>query len=276
MGLGVIMQIDFEMQSQSEALISYLGTSARRSRLIAVGEPLPASLRSQFRYQHLTTHGQDSSDRGRIDISSLSDADLNGLAGADCIVVCMDVSTLAKTIGRRLSKAIKRWFRNNALIVHISGDRQDLRFSTDALDDFGRQFALPALHVGLLCPTDEQSCRAVAIYDREVQDALNSSSPALPLPIAIISTFNESDVIEQVVQDTIDQGCELIVLDNWSTDGTWEILRAMQSALSRQLELQRFPAEPATQSSWAKILARKEEIASQFPAAGFYTQMPMS
>lgn len=41
--------------------------------------------------------------------------------------------------------------------------------------------------------------------------------------VGIIPVYNESDIVEYVVDHLIEQGVKLIVLDNGSTDGSYEI-----------------------------------------------------
>src|SRR5262249_11222051 len=58
---------------------------------------------------------------------------------------------------------------------------------------------------------------------------------------------------------------QVIVLDNWSTDSTWEILQDVATRCPDALvRLERFPSEPIIESSWREILAKKEEIALEY------------
>src|SRR5262249_50965149 len=128
------------------------------------------------------------------------------------------------------------------------------------------------LITSLLAPmADGTAPRIVTIYDRSVSAAIaRIGSGDAPLaefrpPVAIVSCFNEEDIIEETVVDLSAQGCEVIALDNWSTDGTWEILQDL--AIRRPdvlIRLERFPSEPIIESSWREILARKEEIALEY------------
>src|SRR5262249_40486081 len=44
---------------------------------------------------------------------------------------------------------------------------------------------------------------------------------------AIINIFNEADIIEAVVRHLVEQGVDVHLIDNWSTDGTYEIGREL-------------------------------------------------
>jgi hypothetical protein len=150
------------------------------------------------------------------------------------------------------------------VIIHF-GPASEYLYTSDpkSLYAFGQQIGLSPLYVGLLPATSNNQLRqVVALYDREIRNALeDTNSEPPPPPLAILSAFNEGDVIKEVVEDLIKEGCEVVVLDNWSTDGTWETLRSLQNAISEHLTIERFPTKPAVESSWTDILSRKEEIA---------------
>ena len=80
-----------------------------------------------------------------------------------------------------------------------------------------------------------------------------------------MSCYNEEDIIEEVALDHRRQGCELVILDNWSSDTTWEILERLHELDLRGIDVHRFPDKAPTKASWQAILARKEEIALEQP-----------
>jgi len=47
---------------------------------------------------------------------------------------------------------------------------------------------------------------------------------------AIIHTFNEADILPEVIEHLISQGIEVHVFDNWSSDGTWELINDFQKS----------------------------------------------
>jgi hypothetical protein len=84
-------------------------------------------------------------------------------------------------------------------------------------------------------------------------------------PLAIMGSYNDADIVPQTVQKLLDDGLEVHVLDNWSTDGTFEHL-AYMAAESDGLVVERFPeAGPTQYHEWATMLRRKEEIAGRHP-----------
>jgi hypothetical protein len=55
-------------------------------------------------------------------------------------------------------------------------------------------------------------------------------------------TYNEVDIIERSATHSIQQGVHLHVMDNWSTDGTWEALQQLPLA-----SLSRYPSSGPTE-----------------------------
>ena len=74
-------------------------------------------------------------------------------------------------------------------------------------------------------------------------------------PLAIIPIYNEADILPAVLRHLEQQGCDIYVLDNWSTDLSRELL----SQLGDNVE--RWPADRPTMYEWTAILTRIEEIA---------------
>jgi glycosyltransferase involved in cell wall biosynthesis len=74
-------------------------------------------------------------------------------------------------------------------------------------------------------------------------------------PLAIISIYNEADILPAVLRHLEQQGCDVYVLDNWSTDLSPELV----SQLGNNVE--RWPAERPTMFQLTDILKRVEEVA---------------
>lgn len=85
-------------------------------------------------------------------------------------------------------------------------------------------------------------------------------------PIAIMTTYNDVDIIEGIVTANIDQGQELILVDNWSTDGTWELIKKLSKNHREILKIYRYPLSgPSSDYNWKELLKFKEEIALHYP-----------
>jgi hypothetical protein len=89
--------------------------------------------------------------------------------------------------------------------------------------------------------------------------------------IALISSYNEADIIEQVVSDLINQGIQVYLMDDGSTDGT---VAAVEHHLGRGvLGIERLtnPVENGAPAGfdWERILRRKTELATELDASWF-------
>ena len=90
--------------------------------------------------------------------------------------------------------------------------------------------------------------------------------------VAIISAFNEADVISPVIGHLVENGVDVYLIDNRSTDGTADAAkRWLRKGL---LGIEQFPAEaPAGDGpppfDWEAILKRKEALAKELSADWF-------
>jgi hypothetical protein len=78
--------------------------------------------------------------------------------------------------------------------------------------------------------------------------------------VAFVTAFNEADVIASAIDRLAAEGVGAYLIDNWSTDGTWEIA---QRRFGRGLiGAERFPAAgPLPTFEWRRLLGRVEELA---------------
>lgn len=80
-------------------------------------------------------------------------------------------------------------------------------------------------------------------------------------PLAIIPVYNEADILPGVLRHLEREGCDVYLLDNWSTDAD-----PMEGALAATggrptFTVERWPAECPKFYDWTGILKRIEEIA---------------
>lgn len=84
-----------------------------------------------------------------------------------------------------------------------------------------------------------------------------------PLKVcAIVSTYNEQDIILQVCKYLLDQGLYVHLIDNWSTDLTLKIIKKI-ALKEKKLSYEVFPDEDRNQYEWFKILDRKLAFSEQ-------------
>lgn len=80
--------------------------------------------------------------------------------------------------------------------------------------------------------------------------------------LAIIAVFNEIDFIEKSIIHFIDNGVDVHILDNWSTDGSYEVVQNLAKN-NKGLTYERFPEEAQTEFFFKNILTRKQQIAKE-------------
>ncbi|WP_281890075.1 glycosyltransferase family 2 protein [Paenibacillus sp. YYML68] len=82
---------------------------------------------------------------------------------------------------------------------------------------------------------------------------------------AIINVYNEKDVIVEVINHLLEQGVDVIAIDNWSNDGSFELLIDLYIDNSR-VTIKRFPESKSTHYEWGKLLEnlQKESIDSKY------------
>lgn len=71
------------------------------------------------------------------------------------------------------------------------------------------------------------------------------TTPAAHRVVAVMSSYNDADVIAWVIRRALAQGIELVVIDNWSTDATYELASQFRGERGF-LDLLRFPAHGPT------------------------------
>lgn len=87
---------------------------------------------------------------------------------------------------------------------------------------------------------------------------------APPSAVAFVPCFNEVDIVCVTVDRLLGQGIDVHLIDNWSTDGSWELLIARYGR-NRRVRLERFPGAPTAQFEWAAILERMDDLAASSP-----------
>ena len=89
--------------------------------------------------------------------------------------------------------------------------------------------------------------------------------------VALISAYNEEDIIVPCLQSLIKQGLEVYLIDNWSTDSTVEL--ASQFLGKGLLAIEKFPQSmPPSHYVWKDILSRIEQLTEEIEADWFLFQ----
>lgn len=103
----------------------------------------------------------------------------------------------------------------------------------------------------------EARCHWVAFALGGYANAKPSKTATL---LALVPCYNESDVITTTVERLLGQGACVHVIDNWSNDGSWELLSRNYGDDPR-VSQERFPNTPTSEYAWAAILEEMEAVA---------------
>jgi hypothetical protein len=85
-------------------------------------------------------------------------------------------------------------------------------------------------------------------------------------PLAIVTTYNDLDIAPQTLSRLLRDGIHVHVMDNWSTDGTFEAVERTASGSNGSMTVERFPQSgPVPYFTLHAILGHKENLAARFP-----------
>ena len=138
--------------------------------------------------------------------------------------------------------------------------------SPRSLENALRKAGLPAAFRGWLAnDAGEKNVPAVVVSPSA---APHGAPPPEFRVVALVCAYNEGDLVAAALENLSSEGVEIVVLDNWSTDGTWEIARSL---LGRSvLDVRRFPASgPSDTFSLSAFLAEKERLVRELGADWF-------
>ena len=159
-----------------------------------------------------------------------------------CIVTAKVPSKISEARRSILKQDITRMLINYGFLVGFSG------YSSETLDNPEKNNMM-----WILC----NSGARVEIQEKEF-DAFKV--------VAIIATFNEEDIIESVSRKLVNQGIEVYIIDNWSTDSTVSILSDLYEQ-GTILGFERYPEDgPSDIFDLKGILTRKVQLAKELKA----------
>ena len=93
-------------------------------------------------------------------------------------------------------------------------------------------------------------------------EVLASSRPIRVL--AIMTAYNEGDIIEHTIRALISQGIDVYLIDKWSTDDTYQ--KASQFLDQGLIGIEQFPSSgPSQYYHWGELLKRVDALAMSMP-----------
>jgi len=124
-----------------------------------------------------------------------------------------------------------------------------------------RSFNFKITNYGLTYSSNASSDKntSIVILENNYTPRINRAPPDFRV-LAIMNAYNEADIISQSLSHLIEQGIDVYLIDNWSTDGTYEI--AKQFLGKGLIFIERFPHGGRNHGyHWHPQLERVAEIA---------------
>lgn len=136
-----------------------------------------------------------------------------------------------------------------------------------ALEDVARETGLVRAFTGSVGEADAASpCVPVAVLDRWDPRGVGPAPRAFEV-LAVVTAYNEADIVEGLLDRLLDDGIRVHVIDNWSTDGTDELVAKRVERDPSRVTMERFPAAgPDPTFNLGALLQRVEEVAAQSSA----------
>ncbi|MGH7156961.1 MAG: glycosyltransferase family 2 protein [Candidatus Saccharimonadales bacterium] len=79
--------------------------------------------------------------------------------------------------------------------------------------------------------------------------------------LAIIAQYNEIDIIGATVRHLLNQGVDVHIIDNWSDDGSYELLQELAKQNYGRVFCERFPNANRHKYEWGRLLTHITDIA---------------
>jgi glycosyltransferase involved in cell wall biosynthesis len=189
---------------------------------------------------------------------------------SEAIVVSELSGTIENGLPRELVQAVSRGR------ISVIAEKHASESKTTAIQSLSHSLAhtgLRAEFIGSVSSENVGEDKAIAIVDNGSL-LLNEANRTITSPpesfrvVAIMAVYNESDIIVHSIRKMLAQGVEVYLIDNWSTDGTYEVV--CKELSSELVGLERFPPDGPSQSyDLYALLSRKSEIAKTLRADWF-------
>ncbi|MDQ2922161.1 MAG: glycosyltransferase family 2 protein, partial [Acidobacteriota bacterium] len=200
------------------------------------------------------------------------------------IIVCKDLEHFISAAS--LLKNLKSWLNHAPICILTSADR-DLdraannglpgtptgrgRWNLTELEDLLHAEGLNAEFVGWTASDNVNYGKRtiVAVITRDpIGKQLRRFAPSDFRVVAFMAAYNEEDIIVQSIKKWTDQGISVHLLENWSTDATYDLAKELESQLPVTVE--RFPKEgPSEYFEWRAMLERIEALSGEIKADWF-------
>lgn len=262
---------------------AYLGRMLGCERVVIIGSPSARDLLQlcpRFEVTGFVPAARLASYRRRYGFATWLEADFegaeSGLPDEDAlrssIVVCTDVHERFDRPASLL-KHLKRWldFAPACLVTTADRSFDPGKAGQWNLAEFERLLRDEGLDPDFVGLTASDS----AGYEKRTVLAVvtHAAPPAVKTPsdfrvVAFMAAYNEEDIIVRSIRKWTEQGVRVHVLENWSTDSTYELAKGLEGQLPVTVE--RFPSGgPSQFFEWGAMLERFEALARATEADWF-------
>lgn len=196
------------------------------------------------------------------------------------IIICSDVIEHLRRPEVLLSE-IARLSRLSAYVLISTPDRARARGLLDSgppanpahtmewtADELGR-FMLdcgfpPDFLIGYTLNNDHDLSKSTILAVAGTEATFSRATVAKSVA-AIINVYNEADVLETVARHLTSQGVEVHIVDNWSTDRSYDIATSLveQGICAKVI---RYPAEPPNEYNWEDLLGHTAQYGAKLSA----------
>lgn len=302
-GLRLLLDSRSAPQTQSQPdvypFVAYLGRQFECTHVVAIGRPTAQNLLQlypQFDIIGIVPAADVKSYRDRYGFGTWLGDDLNHLSAISLpenilkrsIIVCADVLERVDSPAPLLQD-LKTWLvhapvcilttpdsalnvgssgvssRSGDTAAHAGGwNRTELEQLLQA-EGFNLEF------IGLTASDNasyEKKTILSVITNNAASRRLKLRAPAHFSVVAFMAAYNEEDIIVQSIKKWTDQGVSVHVLENWSTDATYDLAKQLEGQLPVTVE--RFPKTgPSQYFDWAAMLERIEKLCGEIEADWF-------
>lgn len=284
-------------QSQPDVypFVAYLAQQFECTHVVAIGRPNARDLRQifpRFDVVGVVPDGDVSRFRDRYGFGTWLGAGSNGPLPPlredvlpRAAIVCTDVEQFVHP--NDLLRNLKTWLDHSRFCILTTADRTEhgggdatgngsqgshrAKWNIAEFEQLLRTEGLNLEFIGLTASDNidyEKHTILAVISNNAAPRPTMLSAPAGFRVVAFMAAYNEADIIVQSIRKWTDQGVSVHVLENWSTDETYNLVKDLEGTLPVTVE--RFPQSgPSPYFDWGAMLARMEELSREIEADWF-------
>lgn len=251
--------------SRLSSLIDYFCERAEVSNVILIGaENLKVINTYNEKYNYTLVDSQTKLDKVKFKGIKLTVENLNAISTEDLSnSIVISNCILSDVNKKQLLNVYKNWSTVCPLLLIVEKDSSRNKKGLMNLIEFEQEITAQGFPKSLsgFCNLHNSGIKDefIIITGKYTIAHTNANNKRI---LAIISMFNEKDIIVESVKKLIKNGINVHVIDNWSKDGGFEKVVEL-SKTSKNITYERFPDKPEAEYKWGEILKRKQDIAQE-------------